>query len=68
MLYVLLFNLASDEDVVDTAEVEDTQNTNHEAQEGLGGIPQAKRHSKKANEPNGLVIAVFGMSSGFAGI
>ncbi len=46
-MYVLIFSLASDEDVVDTAEAETMQKTVDEAQEGLGGIPLAERHSEK---------------------
>ncbi len=47
VLYVLFFTLACDEDVVDTAEVETTQKSVDEAQDGLGGIPLAQRHSEK---------------------
>ncbi len=38
VLYVLFFSLASDEDEVDTAEVETTQSTIDEAQEGFWGM------------------------------
>ncbi len=49
--------MTPDEDIVDigTAEIEITQNTIDEAQEGLGCIPK-----KKLKEPIGVVIAVSG--------
>ncbi len=69
MLYVLFFSLAGDEDVVDigTAEVETTQNTIDEALEGLEAFRKPNGILRNSNEPNGVVIAAFVMSSGATG-
>ncbi len=58
----MLFFGLEDVIAVGTAEVKTSQNPIDEALKGFGGIP------KNVNEPNGEVVAGFGMSSVATGI
>jgi hypothetical protein len=54
------------EDVIHVGEteVEISQNVVHEALERMGGVSQAESMYGNSNRPKGVIMAVFGMSSG----
>jgi hypothetical protein len=69
VLLVLLQRPGEDEDVqVGQAEVESSQNVVHKALKRLGGVVQAEEHEGELEKPNGVVMAVFCISSGWMGI
>jgi hypothetical protein len=65
MLLMLFGRQGKHENVIHLGEteVEFSQDV-HEALERLGGVSQAERHVRNSNRPKGVIMAVFGMSSG----
>jgi hypothetical protein len=53
---------------VGEAEVEPSQNVVHEALKSLGGVRRRKDTKGNSKRPNGMVMAVFCISSGCTGI
>jgi hypothetical protein len=65
-MLVFLRGPGEDEDIIQVgeAEVESSYDVVHEALESLGGVAQAEGHVRELKRPNGVVMAVFCISSG----